>query len=235
VRRAERFYDGHAEEYESKFALPVARRVKRAEEEAILAFLFEHLPPEGRLLELGCGTGLFTLPVAARGYEITAVDISSKMLQRLRRKLDAAPGREHREHPVDTYPSPPAGTVSLLRADVEDLSALGRFDGVYGIGLLEYLDSPGAVVKRAAGLLRPGGVACFTGPTLSVNGWLYRAISLLRKRIRMQLFTRRGMEALFTAAGLEPIELRDVGCHLPLMTPLTRVGAAMRPEASRKT
>ena len=233
MRQAERFYDGHAEDYESKFALPLAERIKRAEEEAILAFLFEHLPPEGRLLELGCGTGLFTLPVAARGYEITAVDISSKMLDELRRKLEAAPGRGSSrgrpEHPVDTCPSPPAGTVSLVKADVEDLPPLGPFDGVYGIGLLEYLSSPGALVRRAAGLLLPGGVACFSGPTLSVNGWLYRAISLPRKRMRMRLFTRRGLEALFTAAGLEPIELRDVGCHLPLMTPLTHVGAALRP------
>ena len=217
MRRAERFYDGHAAGYESKFALPVARRIKRMEEQDVLDFLFEHLPPEGRLLELGCGTGLFTLPVAARGYEVAAADISSKMLEELGRKLEAASLR----------------TVSPLKADVESLPSLGPFDGVYGVGLLEYLDSPAGLMDRVAGLLRPGGVACFTAPTLSVNGLLYYAISLVRKRMRMKLFTKRGLTGLFAGAGLEPIEVREVGFHLPLMSPLTRVGAARRPRAQR--
>jgi ubiquinone/menaquinone biosynthesis C-methylase UbiE len=40
---------------------------------------FSSKPPK-RILELGCGTGAHTLPLAQRGYSITAVDRSERML-----------------------------------------------------------------------------------------------------------------------------------------------------------
>ena len=42
----------------------------------------------GELLELGCGTGRLTLPMARTGARITAVDLSSAMLGRLQERLD---------------------------------------------------------------------------------------------------------------------------------------------------
>ena len=99
------------------------------------------------------------------------------------------------------------------------------------MGLLEYLDDPAGLVARAAGLLKPGGVAAFTAPTVSLNGLCYVLTSLVRKRMRMKIFTRRGLGTLFTSAGLGLLDIRPVGCHLPLMKPLTRVAAGRRPTA----
>ncbi len=39
-----------------------------------------------RVLEIGCGTGLETIPLAEKGVEIVAMDISGRMLERLRQK-----------------------------------------------------------------------------------------------------------------------------------------------------
>ncbi len=41
----------------------------------------------GRVLEYGCGTGRITLPLAAAGHDVTAVDPSSPMLARLAERL----------------------------------------------------------------------------------------------------------------------------------------------------
>jgi hypothetical protein len=49
--------------------------------------------------------------------------------------------------------------------------------------------------------------------------------------MRMKLFTRGGLGRLFTGAGLDLLEVRPVGFHLPLMTPLTRIAAGRRPGA----
>lgn len=212
MKQAERFYDHHAPEYEAKFDKPLASRVKKMEEDAVLDFLFRHLPEQGRLLELGCGTGIFTLPVAMRGFDLTALDISQKMLDECRRKLDGA-GLQN---------------VSLLKADVDQLPELEPFDGIFAIGLLEYLDSPEDFVNKAAKLLKPGAVACFTGPTRSINGLVYRIVSRFRKRMRMQLFSKRRLAAVFKNAGLELVESRAIGFHLPLMQPLTRIAAARK-------
>ncbi|WP_435843791.1 class I SAM-dependent methyltransferase [Streptomyces fructofermentans] len=42
------------------------------------------VPPGARVLELGCGVGRMTHPLLARGFEVTAVDESAEMLERVR-------------------------------------------------------------------------------------------------------------------------------------------------------
>lgn len=214
MSQVERFYDEHAERYESKFQIPLFRYMKQVEEEEVLNFLFEHLGPPSKgkkLLELGCGTGLFTLPMLKEGFKVTAVDISEGMLSELRKKLD-------REMLTGT---------TVVKADVEGFQGTGElFDGVYGIGLLEYLKSPVDAICRAVKLLRPGGIAVFTAPTVSVYGVCYLLTSFFRKRMRMKIFTQRSFERTFVDCGMELIETRSIGFHLPCMRTLTRIVAA---------
>ena len=47
--------------------------------------LTRHLPPPpARVLDVGAGTGALSLPLARLGYQVTALDISPGMLERLR-------------------------------------------------------------------------------------------------------------------------------------------------------
>jgi SAM-dependent methyltransferase len=46
-------------------------------------------PPGGSLLDLACGTGRTTVSLAARGYQITGVDLMPEMIARAREKADA--------------------------------------------------------------------------------------------------------------------------------------------------
>ena len=43
-----------------------------------------------RILDLACGTGNLTIPLAAAGYEMTGIDLSSEMLALARKKADDA-------------------------------------------------------------------------------------------------------------------------------------------------
>lgn len=45
----------------------------------------------GPVLEIGCGTGRLTIPLARAGHEVWAVDVSSAMLDQLRAKLALEP------------------------------------------------------------------------------------------------------------------------------------------------
>ncbi len=45
--------------------------------------------PGSRLLDLGCGTGNITIPLARKGYTITAVDLSAEMLSQAKQKTAA--------------------------------------------------------------------------------------------------------------------------------------------------
>jgi SAM-dependent methyltransferase len=74
---ADRTYDeACAEVYDQWFG---------SSEEAAIDFLAE-LAGSGRVLELGIGSGLLALPLAARGIELHGIDLSPAMVARLRAK-----------------------------------------------------------------------------------------------------------------------------------------------------
>ncbi len=69
---------------------------------------------QGPVLELGCGTGRITLPIAEAGVEIVGVDRSPEMLEIARNKLAKA-DKTSRER------------VSLVEADMRDVELGRRF------------------------------------------------------------------------------------------------------------
>ncbi len=47
-------------------------------------------PPYGPALDLGCGSGVWGVPLAKRGWQVTSVDIVEKALQRARERVRGA-------------------------------------------------------------------------------------------------------------------------------------------------
>ena len=85
-----------------------------------------------RLLDVACGTGNTILPMLARDYEVTGVDVSQAMLAQARVKTD--------------------DRARLLRADMRDLPTLGEFDLIWCLGdALNYLDTPDDLAATLAG------------------------------------------------------------------------------------
>jgi SAM-dependent methyltransferase len=105
------------------------------------------LAAEGPVLELGCGTGRVTLPIARAGVPVIGIDLSSPMLQRARARLRRA----------RLVPRAP-----LVRGDIRRLPfAAGTFALVaapYGVlqSLVRDRDLT-ATLNSVAAALRPGG------------------------------------------------------------------------------
>ena len=59
---------------------------------AEIRFLLEELslPPGSAILDMGCGTGRHSIPLALAGYRVTGVDISTGMLLEAKRNARAA-------------------------------------------------------------------------------------------------------------------------------------------------
>ncbi len=68
----------------------------------------------GPVLELGCGTGRVTLPLARAGHQVTGLDLSRSMLSILRDKLGAEPEEVRRR-------------VTLVEGDMADIDLPERF------------------------------------------------------------------------------------------------------------
>jgi len=74
------------------------------------------------VLEIGCGTGLETIPLAKAGVNVLAVDLSARMLAELVRKAHAAS--------VDDRVVTRKGSIGQMSRIVNDL-APGSFDGAF--------------------------------------------------------------------------------------------------------
>ena len=111
-------------------------------------YLARYLPPAGSILEIGAGTGRYTLALTRRGYAVTAVDLSAALLERCRRRLEEAQLQDH---------------VQCLVADARHLDAVltTTFDAVLLMGPLYHLvfeEDRRAAVRQATERLRRGGV-----------------------------------------------------------------------------
>lgn len=107
-----------------------------------VAFLWKHLGLSGgsRVLDVPCGAGRLTWPLAARGCSLTGVDFSPECL------AAAAAGG--------------AGSARFRQADMRDLPWQGEFDAAFCFGnSFGYLDDAGneAFLEAVARTLRPGG------------------------------------------------------------------------------
>ena len=95
-------------------------------------------------LECGGGTGNLTMKMCARGWAVTVVDVSDKMLDLLREKGQAL-----------------GHTPTLVHSPIEqflDGATLQPYDLVAFSSVLHHLYSYSSVVERAIKRLRPGGI-----------------------------------------------------------------------------
>ena len=110
--------------------------------------LDHYLPSQGSILEVGAGTGRYTLELAKRGYRLTAVDLSAALVEKCRNNL------------VDEGL---ASRVQLVVADARDLSPVTQkgYDAVLLMGPLYHLVEEAdrkLALQEAFDRLRPGGL-----------------------------------------------------------------------------
>ena len=117
--------------------------------EPYLDLLAEQLG-SARALDLGCGTGVVSLALARRGFDVLGVDHSQDMLAIAEEKLAEA----------DV-----SGTCRLVVADVRALPAAdGEFACVTCQGLLHHLGDFQPCLRELARVLQPGGFFYISEP-----------------------------------------------------------------------
>ena len=155
------FYDRDVEDEDARLVL------HQLEYDLTWRYLTRYLPPAGSILEIGAGTGRYTLALCRRGYSVTAVDLSAALLQRCQLRLEAS--RLH-------------GQVQCVVADARDLQAVPStaFDAVLLMGPLYHLvfeEDRYQAVRQAVDRLRSGGLLFSTHLSrLGILGDLMRRV-----------------------------------------------------------
>jgi len=82
-------------------------------------------PPYGRALDLGCGTGFWSVQLAQRGWEVTGVDIVSKALRAARKRgREAGVGARFVQGSMTALPAEEIGSGFGLFLDFGAVHAL---------------------------------------------------------------------------------------------------------------
>lgn len=125
-------------------------RLERHQLEADITwrYLNLYLPPLGKLLEIGFGTGFYTFPLAKRGYQITAIDLADEYVIRCKAKAEKLNLSEQ---------------IEFQAGDARKLEGIPRdeFEAVLLMGPLYHLlleTDRTAALRSAYACLKPGGV-----------------------------------------------------------------------------
>lgn len=114
-----------------------------------------------KVLDVGCGGGILSESMAARGAEVTGIDLSDKALS------------VARLHLLET-----GQKADYRKISAEELAAEmpGAFDIVTCLEMLEHVPDPASTVRACARLVRPGGRVFFSTINRNPKSYLFAVI-----------------------------------------------------------
>jgi 2-polyprenyl-6-hydroxyphenyl methylase/3-demethylubiquinone-9 3-methyltransferase len=114
-----------------------------------------------RILDVGCGGGLLSEGMAARGANVTGIDLSEKPLGVAKLHLLES-----------------GQTVDYRKISVEQLAEEmpGAFDAVTCLEMLEHVPNPASVIAACARLVKPGGQVFLSTLNRNPKSYLFAVV-----------------------------------------------------------
>jgi len=214
-------FDGVAADYDRSNAENATLCAMR---ERVRATIDALVPPQLRLLDLGCGPGCDAEYFARRGHRVTAIDWSPAMVGEARRRVRLA-GLSER--------------VEVLNVGIHEVDRLvptdGRFAAAYSnFGPLNCVVEVDDAARMIAARLVPGGllIASVIGRVCPwevavhvARGQFARAAVRFRRgfiavpleggTVWTRYYTPGEFSRVFAAAGLAPVSVRALGLFVP--------------------
>lgn len=160
-------------------------------------YILDALNPGDKVLELGAATGRYTVMLAERGFDVTAVEIVQNNLDQLKKKLT------------------PTMSVTPVLGNAIDLSAFedASFDVVLNMGPLYHFPNKvdqDKVVKETMRVLKPGGTAFFAfinnDMVFVTEAFLYNPLFLTDNDKNYNKETHKVVDEPFTFHTIESVQ-----------------------------
>lgn len=182
----------YATQYTVAGLSPSARYAYDREMVALRLRMLEPYARDARIVDFGCGTGSYLLPLATHAREAVGIDFSRHLLDELRAAVT---------HDVRS-------NVRVLEENVKETSLeSGAYDLAFSIATLYSVPEPERALQEMHRILRPGGMAMFElGNRWSVNTIASR---YLHTGIRMHLMSVSEMLRVLGGIGFRIIAHRS--------------------------
>lgn len=182
------YFDRIAEGYDDWYRTKMGRYVDEIEKWLVFSMLKTE---SGKALDLGCGTGNYTLELRRRGFDVIGLDASEGMLKVARSKgLTCVRGDAHRLPFPDT-----------------------SFDLVLSVTMFEFIHEPEKVVSEIYRVLKPGGEVVI-GTMNDRSAWF--AVKRLKSLFvetayrYARFYTPGELESLLRGSGFKNVESAGV-------------------------
>ncbi len=148
-----------------------------------------------QILEVGCGPGFYSIQLAQRGAQVTALDYAVAMVEAATRNAQRA-----------------GVLIDFQHGDILALPESKTFDCVFATGVAEYI-APAALpgfLQKLAKLSRKNVIVSFPKKGI-LHAWVRSFWLSYFKRVRVQFFDNAAIANLAKQAKLQEIDRRDVG------------------------
>jgi len=205
------YFNRIAHQYDGWYRTKTGKYVDRTEKWLVFSMM---RTKSGKALDLGCGTGNYTLELLKRGFDVVGLDASDGMLEVARSKgLNCIKG--------DAYALP-----------FQDRS----FDLVLSVTMFEFIHEPERVLREIHRVLTPGGEVIIG----TMNG---RSAWFVFKRLKSlfvetayryaRFYTPKELEELLEGAGFKEIESAGV-IFFPSFWPFHSIAEKLDRKCHRK-
>lgn len=147
------------------------------------------------ILDIGCGSGRFSLPLAGKGAKVTGIDYSSRMIELANEYLIKY------ETNIDTKLN-----VEFICCDfMENFNSNELFDITLALGVFDYIKNPMPLLEKMKNLTKEKIIASY--PAKFTFQMPIRKVWLYTKNCPVYFYTERKLASMYNSIGITNYEI----------------------------
>ena len=196
-----------AQAYDRYLRLPIIKNLRGQEFLAINELFEKYLGKCDNVLEIGAGTGYYSMNIASRVRSLIALEPSNVMSNFLEKKIAAKR----------------AENINIVDLNFEDYKSQSKFDHVVAIGVFDYVKNWENFLEKCLGLAEK--TVIFTAPQKGLWSAINALISRLGQKTKIHTYTKKQFKNYLS--GYET-QIQETALKTPLTKGMTLVVVAKK-------